>query len=50
MINIEMIIKLLREIDSDNEIIRRAKGSYQYTRSTVTNIKKAVKNGRQGYN
>jgi hypothetical protein len=50
MINIQMIVKLTKQIESRNKLIREARGSYQYANSAVTNIKKAVRNGGESYN
>lgn len=50
MINIQMLVKLTNQIESNNKLIREARGSYQCSNSVVTNIKKAVRNGGESYN
>lgn len=41
------ILEMLRLMDSDNELIKEAKGKYEFTGSILKDIKKILSNGRR---
>ena len=40
------IIEMLKVVNSDNEIIEKAKGKYEFTGLIIKDVKKIVKNGK----